>query len=305
MKVLASLICHGHEPFLKYVLENLYGLVDGIIVTEGVIKEYWDEPETSYTRDIIDELDKDKKILYTYKGKVNDREDMTEYNLKVALEIGKEGDWQIAMGADEAWFPGAIEFLRGLPMDIVWVGFPLDNFVGDFRHILSERFPELSDPKIAKFCDAEGRTMVNGLYHERAFRIGKGFSYFDNHTALRDSAGRYVYADGHYSSRRLYVPLLEGLLRWVHYGYVCHKDWAWHRRLYFYYRWDEQGLPLEQAKEVCAREDGYWVYLSTGLTEKFGDRFFVKEVLAYPHPYPFDKHPWLNKSREEIFSGHP
>jgi len=303
VKVWASLICHGQEPYLKYVLENLYGLVDGIIVTEGVIKEYWDEPETDYTRNVINEVDRDGRVFYAYKGKVNDREDLTEHNLKVVLDVGKEGDWQIAMGADEAWLHGAIKFLRGLPEEIVWVGFPLDNFIGDFRHILVERFPEISDSRTPKYYDAAGRIMVNGYYHERAFRVGKGLSYFNNHTALRDDAGRYVYADKYYQGHRLYVSQEDRKSRWIHYGYVGRKDWIWPRRLYFYRRFDEGNLPLEHAKEVCEREDGYWVYLSTGSSEKFGDRFFVKEVTNYPHPYPFYEHPWFDKSRGEIFSG--
>lgn len=301
MKVWASLICHSQEPYLKSVMENLYGLVDRMVVAEGSVREFWGEPWTDYTREVIREVDKGRKVMYGFLGNVKSKESLTEHNLRVVLENGDEGDWLIAMGADEAWRPSAVEYLRSLPEDVVWVGIPMDEFVGDFRHLRKKRYPDILPEGQQAFYDKNGMWMVNGKYHERAFRIKRGLSYFDNHTAIRDNEGRYVYADPYYGGKRLLVSLSNPEIRWVHYGWVGCSEWLSRKAGYYAMRSGAADI------KGSVKKDSRYAYAMSGNPEVFDEK--VYEIIdvgsGYCHPYPFEKHPYAKMTREEIFKSKP
>jgi hypothetical protein len=300
MKIWAALLTYNHEPYLEYTLKNLLNLVDGVVITEGVVFDYWDEPETDYTRKIVEKLDS-KKVIYNPMGKVKRKEDMTQRNLDIVLKNGDEGDWLIALGADEALHPELVDWLRNAPMNIWWVGMPLDNFIGDFSHVLRETNWMVRHPERPRFFDRNGVGMVNGYYHERVFRVKKGLSYGDNHTAIRDSLGRYLYAHRVYEDKRLYLAR-DSAVRWVHYGYVGRRDWLFMKKLYFYIRHDGRNLPRDKAIELCNKADPMWVYLSEGSTRGFGDDWEIVEIKNYRHPWPFNEHPRATMTKEAILN---
>jgi hypothetical protein len=301
-RVFAGIITYDHEPYLPYVIENVCPLVDKLFLVEGNVKEFWDLPETDYTRLLVEQSQHREKIVYRSLGKVENKERMVAEYFPLMEANASEGDWLITMGADEAWCEDAIPFLKSLDNSIIHVMFPFWNFVGDFKHfvVLNLNKDDFHAGQI--FYDRSGEWMINGKYHERAYRWFGDYHYGDNHTAVRSPDEKYLYSDALYRDKRIYIPLSDEQLRWCHYGHVGRKDFMFQRRLYYLKKVYGDNRGLEYYRTKLEEEDWWWDYLTHGIIGKPDGIVEVVEQ-EISHPFPFENHPWRHLTREEIFNG--
>jgi hypothetical protein len=306
-KLIFGIMAYDREPYFTSVVRNLYSHAKKIVVIEGYEEMYWKLSDCNWTQKKVKELDTEGKIAYKNIGRIQNSPDGITWNKNEIMqelidEAGKyanEGDWIIYLGADELWRSDTLDFMLTLPEDVVWVGVPFDNFIGDLYHMIVRRKEAYTDDSLEnKFYDKFGNFMVNGLYHERAFRFFKGYNFRTNHTAVKDGDKRYVYADPSYQSKRVLLPL-DSDLRWVHYGYVGEMDWILRKLIYHNLR---QVDSPDLERSFPWNEDRYrWIF--HGWCRQNPSQKIVRISDDYKHPYPMEEHPYFGKTRQEIVFG--
>lgn len=289
-QVIAATYTFCNEPFFEYTLANISPLVDSMIVLETYIGPNRNLVRTDRIEQIINQSPYKNKIIYENLGKVPDKEFISDYVLYLMRSIADEGDWLVFMGSDEAWYSEAITLLREVNENILEIMFPFWDFIGDFNHILIYDPPREAFHNFEVFYDIFDNWMVNGVYHERAYRWFKGYHYGNNHTAVKDSKDRYIYNHSFYKDKRIYIPHNSKKLRWTHYGNLGTQKFQSAKKKYY-----------EDQKSEFTDKDFIYRYISTGNDSNL-PLFFRIEEINIEHPYPFNDHPWRNLSREEIFN---
>lgn len=307
VKTAAAMIVLNEADYLEYSVATIYDALDQIIIVEGAVEQVAEREATEDglsldgTTSIIGNLpDPENKIRYVHVGIVQN---------KVALRrahndlMDDDTDWVFVVDGDEAYTAEALDNTLRLindNEDLVWVGAPFFNFVGDFWHLLGpQQKPKNFYPRPGMFQDRDGNFMSNGQYHERLYRLLPGVGYHQSHVCVQDSQGRHLYASGKYRSNRLYIPFENEEYNWIHYGFV--RDRARFEAKLGFHTVRDKGKKYGDGSEKVDRR---YVAVTTGELPpedvKAGYRW--EHVPDFEHPEPFKKHPYYDMTYEEIFA---
>jgi len=307
MKTAACYIVLNEADYIAYSLRSSYDAFDQIIIIEGAVKQVADiESNNGLSLDgttkILESFpDPENKIRYKQVGVVENKIGLRRAHQEL---MDRDVDWVFIIDGDEAWSQKSLDntfrLLHNEP-DLVWLGVPLYNFIGDFWHLLGpQQKPPTFYRKPGDYFDRDGNSMTGGEYHERVYRNLQGVGYYQSHVVVQDAMGLYPYANGKYRKQRWYIPFdMAPEYHWIHYGFV--RD-----RIRFEYKLGFHNVRDGGAKsydEVDLSDRRYYIVKHGKLREKdvkAGYRW--EHVPDFEHPEPFKKHLYYNMTYEEIFA---